>query len=111
MTSVELETLIGQLQAMVRKSNERLLSKAEAARRLGISRTDTLGALISSGAIATVSIGRRTKIPASEVDRICREGIRDSATARFQAKRAERVKPEKAANVEEQRAALRSMRF
>lgn len=54
---------------------KQLLSQAEAARRLGISRCSTLPALIASGLIQTVPWQRRLKIPLSEVERLCREGI------------------------------------
>jgi excisionase family DNA binding protein len=112
MTSAQIETLIAQLQGMVNKSNERLVSKAEAARRLGVSRTATLGSLIASGAIKSVVIGRRVKIPVSELDRLCRDGVRELGSAnRVQARAPRRITTKKAVNIDEQREALRAMRL
>jgi len=52
------------------RSERRLLSKREAARRLGIDRGTTLQDLIRSGQIRTVVLAGRVKIPVSEIERI-----------------------------------------
>jgi len=48
-------------------------SPAEAAGQLSISRS-TLYGLISAGQLRRVKIGRRTLIPATEIDRLLNEG-------------------------------------
>jgi hypothetical protein len=52
------------------RSERRLLSKREAAKRLGIDRGTTLPDLIRSGQIKTVILAGRVKVPASEIERI-----------------------------------------
>ena len=54
---------------------KRLLSLRAAARLLGVDRGATLHRWISAGAIRTVSVEDRLRIPMSEVQRIEREGI------------------------------------
>lgn len=51
-----------------------LLSMRQAAKRLGIGRTDTLPHLIAQRRIRTVTLAGRTKIPLSEIERIEHEG-------------------------------------
>jgi excisionase family DNA binding protein len=57
------------------KRDARLLSAREAARRLGVSRGKTIAALIDSGRLRTVTVNGRVRIPASEVERLAREGF------------------------------------
>ena len=57
-----------------RKMNSELLSKKEAARRLGVDRATTLEGLIASGNIKTVPFNGRVRIPLAEVERILSEG-------------------------------------
>ena len=64
--AAELAPLLRQLG----RSERRLLSKREAARRLGIDRGTTLQDLINRGEIRTVVLAGRAKIPASEIERI-----------------------------------------
>lgn len=54
---------------------KRFLSVAEAARRLGVSRNETMDQLIDTKALRTVVIGDKRKVPASEIDRADREGL------------------------------------
>lgn len=58
-----------------RKMNSELLSKKEAARRLGVDRATTLEGLITAGDIKTVPFNGRVRIPLAEVERILNEGI------------------------------------
>ncbi len=58
-----------------RKMNSELLSKKEAARRLGVDRATTLEGLIALGEIKTVPFNGRVRIPLAEVERILNEGI------------------------------------
>lgn len=53
-----------------------LLSKREAARLLGVSRGRTLDALLSSGQVRAVHIGRRLRVPLAEIERFQAEGGR-----------------------------------
>lgn len=62
----------------------RLVSFREAARRLGVSRTRTLPALIRDKAIRVVHVNGRARISTDEIERLCREG----AASRFAAQRA-----------------------
>lgn len=59
---------------MERQPPQRLLSKRHAATLLGVSRGRTLDRLIAEGAIRTVTIGTRTRIPVAELDRLLVEG-------------------------------------
>lgn len=52
-----------------------LLSMSEAARRLGVSRNSTLPAMIAAGVVRVVQFGKRTRIPAQEINRLCVEGF------------------------------------
>lgn len=58
-----------------RKVGSELLSKKEAARRLGVDRATTLEQLIASGHIKAVPFNNRVRIPLAEVERILSEGI------------------------------------
>ncbi len=62
--------LARELARHIRMRERRLLSKREAARRLGIDRGTTLQDLIRSGSLRTVVLAGRLRIPASEIDRI-----------------------------------------
>jgi excisionase family DNA binding protein len=68
---VALQAELAPLLRRLGKSDRRLLSKREAARRLGIDRNTTLRDLIDGGEIRTVVIAGRVKIPASEIERLC----------------------------------------
>ena len=61
---------LGPLLRRLGRSERRLLSKREAARRLGIDRGTTLQDLIRSGQVRTVILAGRVKIPAGEIERI-----------------------------------------
>lgn len=58
-----------------RKASSELVSKKEAARRLGVDRATTLSQFITSGRIKTVEINGHQRIPVSEIERILSEGI------------------------------------
>jgi excisionase family DNA binding protein len=49
-----------------------LLTQAETARRLGVSRW-TVGRMLRSGQLRGVQVSRRTRVPATEIERV-REG-------------------------------------
>jgi len=52
-----------------------LLSKREAARRLGVDRNGTLNTLIASGQLRAVPKNGQQAIPTAEVERLAREGF------------------------------------
>jgi hypothetical protein len=52
-----------------------LISYREAARRLGVSRSRTLGALIASGALTPVEVAGQKRLSADEVAQLARGGI------------------------------------
>lgn len=52
-----------------------LLSFREAARRLGIDRGRTLSELVARGELKVVDANGRKKVPATEVERLAREGF------------------------------------
>lgn len=54
-------------------ADKRLLSLAEAARRIGVSRNRTMHALIASGDIHAIKVGKRWRIASAELDRFERE--------------------------------------
>lgn len=64
-----------------------LLSKREAAKRLGIDRATTLQQLIDSGRIRIVKIGSRVRIPATELDRLCTDFVQTAAPTKKRAMR------------------------
>ncbi len=72
----ELKARVAALEAEKRKSSLLLLSKAEAARRLGIDRNITLGFLIESKQLKLVKFGRYKRIPAADVERLVQEGFK-----------------------------------
>jgi hypothetical protein len=55
---------------------QQLLSFEEAARQSSTTHW-SWRTWASRGLVKTVKVGRRRLIPASEVDRVCREGVRD----------------------------------
>lgn len=59
----------------------------DAARRLSTSRA-SLWAHIAAGNIASVQLGRSRRIPASEVDRISREGLPSIPRGRYRRRQA-----------------------
>jgi excisionase family DNA binding protein len=72
----KLDTLLERERPRRRNQDAELLSKREAARRLGVDRCTTLEALVAHGHVATVPAGREgVRIPRSEVERLVREGI------------------------------------
>ncbi|EPX60234.1 hypothetical protein D187_002320 [Cystobacter fuscus DSM 2262] len=58
-----------------RKASSELLSKKEAARRLGVDRATTLAQFIALGRIKTVDVNGHQRIPVSEIERILSEGL------------------------------------
>jgi len=69
-----------------------VLTRREAARRLGVCRNRTLPALIRAGLIRVVPWGKGTRIPLAEIERLAREGYEgDPTTPR--APRAARSRP------------------
>jgi hypothetical protein len=52
----------------------RLLSKRAAAKLLGVDRGSTLGDLLATGNLRTVTLGGRPRIPLAEVERLAAEG-------------------------------------
>jgi excisionase family DNA binding protein len=70
-----LVTISAKLDAIAeRQPPQRLLSKRQAAELLGVSRGRTLDRLIAEGAIRTVTVGTRSRIPVAELDRLLVEG-------------------------------------
>lgn len=58
-----------------RKPKRALLSFAQAATVLGVSRNDTLHEMVATGRVRAVKVNGRWKVPTSEVERIQREGV------------------------------------
>lgn len=52
-----------------------LLSKSEAARLLGVHRTETLPRLIKDGVLKTVPFGKRERISRDDIERVKRQGL------------------------------------
>lgn len=71
-----------------RKASSGLLSKKEAARRLGVDRATTLAQFIASGRIKTVDVNGHQRIPVSEIERILSEGVPATESQRPKARRA-----------------------
>jgi hypothetical protein len=82
MTPEELRAALAPLLRQLGKIDRRLLSKREAARRLGVDRNATLRDLIDRGEVRTVVFAGRVKIPASEIERIEQGGDRVVQPAR-----------------------------
>lgn len=72
----DLESEVKRLRGQVLLFDVRLLSKSRAAKRLGIDRGAALDFLIETKQLRTVRVGKRVKIPASEVERLAREGFK-----------------------------------
>jgi excisionase family DNA binding protein len=68
-----------------------LLSKSEAARLLGVHRTETLPKLIRDGVLKTVPFGKRERISRDDIERVKRQGL-VAVYARQQKKRGRPVK-------------------
>ncbi len=84
-----------------------LLSLSEAARRLGISRSTTLKQLIASGALYTVKVNQRVRIPAQEINRLCQTGFDTSIPLR----KMRVLRLQSAANVDKQVEELRNTKL
>jgi excisionase family DNA binding protein len=52
-----------------------LLSKSEAARLLGVHRTETLPKLIRDGVLRTIPFGKRERISRDDIERVKRQGL------------------------------------
>ena len=70
-----IEAKVDALLKVKNKPKRVLLSFNEAARVLGVSRNDTLHELVATKQIRAVQVRGRWKIPASEIERIQREGV------------------------------------
>ena len=82
MNDAELSALLARLEAKIdailaekRHPKRALLSLSQAAKVLGVSRSDTLHAWLVNGTIRAVRVGKRWKVPASEIERVQREGV------------------------------------
>ena len=74
-----------------RKANSGLLSKKEAARRLGVDRATTLAQFIASGRIKTVDVNGHQRIPVFEIERILSQGVPATQPQPSKSRRAPRV--------------------
>jgi hypothetical protein len=74
-----------------RKGHAELLSKKEAARRLGVDRATTLAQFIASGRIKTVDVNGHQRIPVSEIERILSEGVPATGPQPSRSRRAPRT--------------------
>lgn len=72
----DLKARVAALESQKRRTSSRLLSKREAAKRLGIDRGTTLELLIQTKQLRLVRAGKRQRIPEPEVERLVREGYR-----------------------------------
>jgi hypothetical protein len=70
-----IERLLRVLVEQHRAGDRELLTKAQAARALGISKSRVLQPLIDRGLVQTVARGSRKGIPRAEVERLAREGV------------------------------------
>ena len=70
-----LEKKLDELLAQKRKPKRALLSFSQAAAILGVSRNDTLHEWVAAGRVKAVKVNGRWKIPATEIERIQREGV------------------------------------
>jgi hypothetical protein len=92
-----------------RKASSELLSKKEAARRLGVDRATTLAQFTTSGRIKTVEINGHQRIPASEIERILSEGLPATESQRPRAHRLPKAATSKPPN--SPGAEIRKLRF
>ena len=76
-------------------AEQKVLSKREVAKRLGISRSDTLKPAIEAGKVRTVMVGKRERIPMVEFIRLRDEGW--GSAARIRHRRGARKTPKPAA--------------
>lgn len=74
-----LQAEVSALKTTTARAPKALLSLRQAAARLGVDRGTTLRDLITSGQLQTVTANDKTKVPASEVERLSRTGF-DSST-------------------------------
>ncbi|MFY0526121.1 hypothetical protein ACN28I_24235 [Archangium gephyra] len=74
-----------------RKASSGLLSKKEAARRLGVDRATTLAQFIASDRIKTVDVNGHQRIPVSEIERILSEGLPATEEPRPKTRRSPRA--------------------
>ncbi len=74
-----------------RKASSGLLSKKEAARRLGVDRATTLAQIILTGRIKTVDVNGHQRIPVSEIERILSEGVPATEPQPSRSRRAPRI--------------------
>ncbi|OJT16422.1 hypothetical protein BO221_50445 [Archangium sp. Cb G35] len=87
-TTMPVPTVPGRQQ---RKASSGLLSKKEAARRLGVDRATTLAQFIASGRIKTVDVNGHQRIPVSEIERILSDGLPATESQPSRARRAPKV--------------------
>lgn len=81
-----LEQLLAEVRLLARLTqgnagDRALLTLRAAARRLGVDRGTTLANMIADREIRTVRLKGKLRIPASEIERICREGTTRRATS------------------------------
>lgn len=72
----DLKQRVEALEAEKRRTSSRLLSKREAAKRLGIARGTTLELLIQTKQLKLVRTGKRQRIPEPEVEQLVKNGYR-----------------------------------
>jgi excisionase family DNA binding protein len=63
-----------------RRVEQRLYRPTEAAESLGVSRS-SMYLWIQQGLVRTVRVGSRSRVPASELDRLAEEGVPQRATS------------------------------
>ncbi len=74
----DLRALVADLRSIAATFNQpkaELLSKSEAARLLGVHRTETLPRLIKDGVLKTVPFGKRERISRDDIERVKRQGL------------------------------------
>lgn len=74
----ELRVLVADLRSIAAtftQAKAELLSKSEAARLLGVHRTETLPRLIKDGVLKTVPFGKRERISRDDIERVKRQGL------------------------------------
>lgn len=70
----EIRDLLVLLVKATTKADRKLFTKGDAARRLGVSRS-TVERICLNGSVKQVPVGRRYRIPLSEIERLERDGI------------------------------------
>jgi excisionase family DNA binding protein len=74
----DLRALVADLRSITATFNQpkaELLSKSEAARLLGVHRTETLPKLIRDGVLKTIPFGKRERISRDDIERVKRQGL------------------------------------